>query len=77
MDILVRILQNAFSIDSIWSVVFRGIIWLFAATLIILSAQNPNQERAKKDLKSQLSFFILFIAIAGGLIYLLFGFTMT
>lgn len=63
-----------FVVDSIWSVVLRGGVWFAIALVIIISTDvaNPN---ASGSLKRNLGFFLLFLVLSGGLIYLLFGFT--
>jgi hypothetical protein len=63
-----------FTVDSIWSVVLRGGVWFAIALVIIISTDvaNPN---ASGSLKRNLGFFLLFIVLGAGLIYLLFGFT--
>ncbi|OGJ38302.1 MAG: hypothetical protein A2383_03525 [Candidatus Pacebacteria bacterium RIFOXYB1_FULL_39_46] len=75
MEVLREILQKAFAVDSIWSVVTRGAIWLGIALVIIVSMDKPNPDQSLKDLKSNLGFFLMFILLTSGLIYLLFGFT--
>lgn len=75
MGFLQNILQQAFAVDSIWSVVTRGLIWLGIALVIIVSMDKPDPDQSIKQLKSNLGFFLMFIFLGGGLIYLLFGFT--
>jgi len=75
MELVQTILHQAFAIDSIWSVVTRGLIWLGIALIIIVSMDKPDPQQSMKDLKSNLGFFLMFIFIGGGLIYMLFGFT--
>lgn len=70
-----NIVQQAFAVDSIWSVVTRGLIWLGIALVIIVSMDRPDPDQSIKDLKSNLGFFLMFLFLSGGLIYLLFGFT--
>ncbi len=68
------IIQSVVAVDSIWSVVFRGALWLLISLVIIISTDAPNPERSLKNLKSNLGFFLLFLILSGGLIYLLFGY---
>jgi len=63
-----------FVVDSIWSVVLRGGIWFAIALVIVISTDVANPS-ASGSLKRNLGFFLLFIFLSGGLIYLLFGFT--
>ncbi|MFZ5376768.1 MAG: hypothetical protein ACOZAN_03840 [Patescibacteria group bacterium] len=77
MELLKELVQKAFAVDSVWSVVLRGLIWLAVAIIIMVSADNPNAEGSLKSLKSNLGFFLMFIVVTSTLIYLLFGFTKT
>jgi len=63
-----------FAVDSIWSIVLRGTVWFAIALIIIISTDNPNPVKSIKMLKSNLGFFIFFLALSGGLMYMLFGF---
>jgi len=74
MEIMQEIIQKMFAVDSIWSVILRGAIWLVVAIIIMVSADNPNAEDSMKRLKSNLGFFLMFIALSGTLIYMLFGY---
>lgn len=75
MELLQEILRQAFAVDSIWSVVTRGLIWLGISLVIIISMDKPDPQQGIKELKSNLGFFLMFIFLTGGLVYLLFGFT--
>lgn len=75
MEFIREALQSAFAVDSIWSVVARGVIWLGVALVIIVSMDKPDPQQSAKDLKSNLGFFLMFTFLTGGLVYLLFGFT--
>lgn len=66
---------SAFAVDSFGSIVLRGIIWLAIALVIIISADAVDQDKASKNLKSNLGFLLTFMILSGGLVYLLFGFT--
>lgn len=65
-----------FAVDSVWSVVLRGGVWFAIAIVIIISTDVANPS-ASNSLKRNLGFFLLFIMLTAGLIYLLFGFTAT
>lgn len=77
METIQELLRSAFAIDSIWSIVVRGLIWLVIALIIIVSVDKPDSSKSIKDLKSNLGFFLMFTLLASGLIYALFGFTTT
>lgn len=60
---------------SIWSVVFRGLIWFLIAGVVIVSLDSPHPGRAMRIMKSNLGFTLAFILISTALVYLLFGIT--
>lgn len=64
-----------FAADSIWSVILRAVIWVVIALVIIISTDKPDPDKGFKDLKSNLGFFMIFLTLSGGLVFLLFGFT--
>jgi hypothetical protein len=66
-----------FKVDSIWSVVIRGGVWLIIAMVIIVSSDQANPESSLRSLKANLGFFLMFLILSGGLLYLLFGFAGT
>lgn len=74
MEILRELVIKAFAVDSVWSIVLRGLIWLVISIVIIVSMDNPNAEQSSIKLKANLGFFLMFTMLAGGLIYLLFGY---
>ena len=74
MDTVRELVHQATAIDSIWSIVLRGVIWLIISMIIIISMDNPNADLARKKLRANLGFFIIFMLLSGGLVYLLFGF---
>jgi len=75
MDAARELFFQLFAVDSIWSVVLRGAIWLGIALVIIISTDNPNPDKQLKSLKANLGFFLMFVVLSGGLLYLLFGYT--
>ncbi len=74
MELLRELVIKAFAVDSVWSIVLRGLIWFIIAIVIIVSMDNPNAEQSSMKLKANLGFFLMFTILAGGLIYLLFGY---
>jgi len=75
MPTLQELTHLLFAADSIWSVALRGAIWLIIALVIIVSTDQPDPDKAFKNLKSNLGFFLMFVVVSSGLVYLLFGFT--
>ena len=71
---LQELVHKAFAVDSVWSVVLLGAIWLIISLLIVASVDNPNSNVSSKELQANLGFFTMFLLLFGGLIYLLFGF---
>ncbi len=77
MEVLRSFAQSLFQVDSIWSVVLRGVVWFAIALVIIVSTDAANPEKSGKNLKANLGFLLLFLVLSTGLIYLLFGFSGT
>ena len=73
MELIRELITKAFAVDSIWSVVVRGVIWMVIAMIIIISVDSPNSDLSSKKLKANLGFFTMFLFLSGGLVYLLFG----
>jgi len=73
MDAIRDLVIKAFAVDSLWSIVVRGGIWIVIALIIIVSVDNPNSDISSKKLKANLGFFTMFLLLSGGLVYLLFG----
>jgi hypothetical protein len=77
METVQEIVRSLFAVDSIWSLVFRAVIWFAIAVVIIVSTDVANPQKSSKNLKSNLGFFLLFLVLSTGLVYFLFGFTGT
>ena len=75
MEFFREIFYALFAVDSIWSVIMRGVIWLCISLVIIVSSDAPDPESSLKSLKSNLGFFLMFIILSGALVGMLFGFT--
>lgn len=73
MDAIRDLVIKAFAVDSIWSIVVRGAIWIVIALIIIVSVDNQSNDLRSNKLKANLGFFTMFLVLSGGLIYLLFG----
>ncbi len=67
------IIAEIFEINHIWWLVIKAFVWLGIAITILVKTDSPHPEKSLKSLKSSLGFFLLFIFLSGGLIYLLFG----
>jgi len=65
---------SLFTVNSIWSVVIRGVLWFAVATTIITTTDIPHPEQSLKQLKSKLGFLMMFIVFGGGLFFLLFSY---
>ena len=65
---------SLFRLDSIWSVVFRGVIWLVVSLIIIISLDKPDIDRSVANMKANLGFFFLFLVLGTGLTMLLFSY---
>ncbi len=75
MEVLEQIYQAVFSVNSIWSVVARGVLWFVIAGVIMISLDTANPDKAQSKLKSNLGFLLMFIVLSGVLMYLLFGYS--
>lgn len=70
-----EILISLFSVNSIWSVVARGVLWFGVALIIIMSVDaNPDIEKSTRNLKANLGFFFLFVVLSSVLTLFLFDF---
>jgi len=74
MENLELVVHAIFSPNSIWSVVARGVIWLLVAVVIIVSTDAPDPDSSLRNLKANLGFFLMFLILSGGLVYLLFSY---
>lgn len=74
MDALRNIVVSVFSATSIWSVIARAAIWFLVAGVIIASSNSPKPEEANKKLRNNLGFFLLFLVLSSGLVFLLFSY---
>lgn len=74
MEELGNVLVSIFSATSIWSVVARAALWFFVAGVIIVSSDSPRPEEANKKLRNNLGFFLLFLVLSSGLVFLLFSY---
>jgi hypothetical protein len=77
METVQEIVRSLFAVDSIWSLVFRAVVWFAIAVVIIVSTDVVNPQKSAKNLKSNLGFFLLFLVLSTGLVYFLFGFAGT
>jgi hypothetical protein len=77
MEVGKAIFETIFSVNSIWSVVARGVLWFVIATVIIISTDSPHPQQSLKKMKSNLGFLMMFLVLSTSLMYLLFGFSPT
>jgi hypothetical protein len=73
MEVMQNIVTSLFAVNSIWSVIFRGLIWLVVSVIIIISVDNPNAQESLKNMKANLGFFFMFLILGTVLVYMLFG----
>lgn len=76
-ETLKPIFQTLFAVDSVWSVILRFVIWGAIALTIIASVDAARSEDRSRNLKANLGLFLLFIILAGIMIWLVFGFVPT
>ena len=63
MDVIRDLVTKAFAVDSMWSIVIRGVIWMVIALIIIVSVDNPNSDLSSRKLKANLGFFTMFLLL--------------
>ena len=69
-----EIANNLFAINSIWSIIFRGVVWFGIAIVIIVSVDGSSSSKDYRNLKSNLGFFFMFLVVSTVLVSLLFGY---
>ena len=70
-----ELLKDFFSANSFGLILLRASLWFVVALVIIASTDTSNRHGpSSNDLKANLGLLMLFIILAGGLMYLLFGF---
>lgn len=77
MDIteLSALMKEFFSANSFGLILLRAALWFVVALVIIASTDTSGRNSPSgTDLKANLGLLMLFIVLAGGLMYLLFGF---
>lgn len=66
-------ISSLFSINSIWFFVLQAVIWLGVCLVIIMTMDTARPERSYGKLKSNLGYFLAFVALSGTLLYMVFG----
>ncbi len=66
-------IASLFSVNSIWFFVLQAVIWLGVCLVIIMSMDTGRPDRSYGSLKSNLGFFLAFVAMSGTLLYMVFG----
>ncbi len=70
-----ELLKDFFSANSFGLILLRAALWFVVAIVIIASTDSSGRHSPNtQDLKANLGLLMLFIVLAGGLMYLLFGF---
>ncbi|OGV92759.1 hypothetical protein A3B57_01975 [Microgenomates group bacterium RIFCSPLOWO2_01_FULL_47_10] len=67
-------LISIFAVDSVWSVITRGLVWIGAVIILAYGADEGHQ---RKQLKNEAGLFFLFLFSTGALVYFIFGFVPT
>jgi small-conductance mechanosensitive channel len=67
-------LQQFFSLNSYGSILLRGTIWFLVALVIIATTDTSGKRVSGRKVQQNLGMLFLFLLLAGGLVYLLFGF---
>jgi hypothetical protein len=74
MEMVQTVVSSLFKVDSIWSVIFRGVIWFVVSIVIIMSVDSPDMDKSLSNMKANLGFFFVFLILGTGLTMLLFGY---
>ncbi len=77
MEVVQAAAVSIFSVNSIWSVVARGVLWFAVAITIIASTDSSDPVQSMKQLKSKLGYLMMFIVAGGALFFLLFSYAPT
>lgn len=67
-------LFSIFSVNSVWSVVVRGLIWIGA---VLVLAYGADEGHKRIQIKNETGMFFVFLITTGILIYVVFGFVPT
>jgi DNA integrity scanning protein DisA with diadenylate cyclase activity len=73
MPSLQQISTAIFDINNIWWLIIKASIWFIIALMIIVKTDSPNPEKSLKNIKSTLGFFLMFVILSGGVLYVLFN----
>jgi hypothetical protein len=65
--------SQLFSVNSIWFFVLQAVIWLGVCLVIVMSMDTARPERSYGSLKTNLGYFLAFVAMSGTLLYIVFG----
>ena len=72
-----ELLKSFFSVNSIGSIAARAFLWFVVAIVIIASTDTAGANHGRTNLRSNLGMLLFFVVLAGGLVYLMFGFVPT
>ncbi len=70
-----KYIEPLFKVDSVWSVIFRFVIWGVIALTIIVSVDAVKFEDGTRNLKANLGLLLLFMILGSVLVYFLFSFS--
>jgi len=68
-----EILSSLFSVNSIWFFVLQAVVWLGLCLVIIMTMDSARPQQSYGKLKSNLGYFLAFMILSGGLIYIVFA----
>lgn len=71
------LLKSFFSVNSVGSIAARAFLWFVVAIVIIAATDTGGDRHGRSNLKSNLGMLLFFVFLAGGLMYLMFGFIPT
>jgi len=66
-------IRNIFNVESVWFFVFQSAIWFGICLVIVGSLLNSKNKDDFGSIKQNLGFFLFFIVLSTGLLYIMFG----
>ena len=73
MEFLKATAYSLFDITSVWSVVFRAVMWMIVSIVILMATDNPDPDKIKNNTRTYLGSFLMLVTVSSSLIFLLFG----
>jgi len=66
-------LTDFLDFGNLWFFIGIGVLWFIGCGVMIYSLRNPHRSTDFSSVRTNLGLFVMFVFLAGGLIYLFFG----